>query len=201
VQNSSVTSDDVNRAKKNWLDWQHAFEFTGDKASNPVLADKDCFNKFVKEYHVGRTIRKGTREAFRQRIQHEISSFQPGTGAAIDALDQKLRKEFGTCGGARGQRSLLSKIAAFLAPETFIAWDKYACRGLCIVLDKTIDRPSNSYQKYLEKLNTVLEGPIGRQICIAIDDSYPSQFAARNNRFIHRVLDTYLMRVGGRGFG
>lgn len=124
----------VQKATDNWLDWQNVYEHTGPSANNPLLADAAKFGKFLKDYTVGRTVRGGTSGQLRERLRSSQFPLQElledTTGAILDEQDTQLRTQFGTREGQHGLRSALSKIAAFLAPHAFNAWDTYARKGL-----------------------------------------------------------------------
>jgi hypothetical protein len=150
-------------------------------------------------YSVGRTIRCGTSDDLRKLLRSPqfllTELLRDATGAALDEADFKLRKLFGTREGQRGLRSALSKIVAFLAPHAFNAWDTYARKGL------TVQRRSlkiRTYAGYLTEINHLLGGELGkciREVCI---DNYPTPYAEEKGRFHSRVLDRYLMDLGGR---
>jgi hypothetical protein len=120
---------------------------------------------------------------------------QDTTGAALDEEELKLRKRFGTREGQRGLRSALSKIVTFLAPHAFNAWDSYARKGL---KSQTRSLKIRTYADYLTQINQLLGGELGeciRKVCI---DNYPTPYSEEQGRFRRRVLDRYLMDLGGR---
>ena len=101
---------------------------------------------------------------------------------------RRLHPEF----GARGRRfpSLLSKVAAFLAPYSFNAWDRYARRGVNLAYGRAGKQPFADYVSYLVDVNRLLDGEAGtlaRRAC-------PHWSVAK----VRRVLDVSLMRLGGR---
>jgi hypothetical protein len=143
-------------------------------------------------YSVGRTVQKGQHENFRKHLAGDQSPLcqllNDATGKAIDTLDADLqfRKQFGTKSGQRGLRSALSKIAAFLAPQIFLAWDSEAKRGL-----RKLGCRFQNYNEYLIRAKDLLSGPVGQEIRATCKGTYPD-----NEGFYLRVLDQYLMRVG-----
>jgi hypothetical protein len=120
----------VNTARKNWSEWGDVFEHSGSVADNPLLADQKRFAHFLREYSVGRTIRAGTHEELRLKLSKSENAFRDDTGDAIDKLERSLRDHFGTHQGRNRLISALSKVAAFMRPERFVACDSYAKKGL-----------------------------------------------------------------------
>jgi hypothetical protein len=55
----------------------------------------------------------------------------------------------------RGVRSVLSKVATFIRPEWFTAWDSFACAGLNIVIGRSMNAGFESYSDYLANFNDV----------------------------------------------
>jgi hypothetical protein len=191
--------DHVDKAAKNWRDWQDVYEHRGSEHDNPLLADAAKFGTFIKVYSVGRTIRCGTSDDLRKLLQSPrfllMELLQDTTGAALDEEDFKLRKLFGTRDGERGLRSALSKIVAFLSPHAFNAWDTYARKGLAVQARSLKIR---TYTEYLTQINQLLGGQLGqciREVCVY---NYPTPYSEEQDRFHRRVLDRYLMDLGGR---
>jgi hypothetical protein len=193
---------DVRDAKENWEDWQCVFEPKGHVRNNPLLQDKKRFNKFLREYSVRRTIRRDTGDDLRKRLtsaSFNIDSLvRDRSGETLTKRAYELRKSFGTHDPPRAILSAMSKIAAFLAPHAFIAWDQYARKGLNIALGRPPSRKFPSYAAYLKEVNGLLSGEIGNRIKSACVGEYPSKEAKKDDRFHRRVLDIYLMRLGGR---
>ena len=124
----------VEKAAKNWCEWQCVYEHTGAACNNPLLTDRTKFGKFLKRYSVGRRIRCGTSEVLRRLLgspEFQLTALlKDTTGATLDRQNDELREQFGTHKGRHGLTSALSKIAAFLAPHAFNAWDTHARKGL-----------------------------------------------------------------------
>lgn len=195
---------EISAASANWRSWQALFEHQGISRENPLLTQSETFEKFVREYSVRRTIRKGMREALRSRLAHpeyELDAMvADNSGRGLDTHEAALRRDFGTTFGGRSIRSALSKIGAFLAPGTFVAWDKYARQGLNLTLGRGRSAPFYSYAHYLAEVNLLLANTLGDDIRRSCQGMYPSDYAAACDRFHRRVLDVHLMRVGGRDF-
>jgi hypothetical protein len=194
-----VTEACVDCARSNWWNWQDVFEHDGAAVDNPLLVDPARFNKFLGEYSVRRTIRKGTWDDLRKRLRSsELTTLlEDDTGATVDKQESLLREDFGTLDKLQRPKkvlSALSKIAAFLAPHVFIAWDSSATRGL-----KKCGRKFDNYADYLREAKDLLAGPLGKAVCEACRGRYPTIYAeAKPDGFHRRVLDQYLMRLGGR---
>jgi hypothetical protein len=122
------------------------------------------------------------------------------SGKLLDARESALRAQFGTLGGKRGLRSAMSKIASFLAPHAFVAWDEYARKGLNMVLGRSLSYPFGNYAEYIGDMNRVLSSDIGERVRSACAGRYPTQYASERDRFHRRVLDVSLMRLGNRDF-
>jgi hypothetical protein len=189
----------VQKATENWLAWQNVYEHTGPALNNPLLVDAAKFQKFLKDYSVRRTVRGGTSDQLRELLRSSQFPLQElledTTGAILDEQDTRLRKQFGTREGQRGLRSALSKIAAFLAPHAFNAWDTHAREGLKGTLQL---RSVQTYAEYCADLNQLLTGDLGERIQDACMNKYPTRYAEERDRFHRRVLDRYLMDLGGR---
>lgn len=195
---------EISMAGDNWKRWHEVFEHRGPPSSNPLLTNPGLFEIFVREYSVRRTIRRGKSDELRRRLSASGASLlalvSDGSGRELDDQEKLLRREYGTLLGVRSIRSALSKIVAFLAPDTFVAWDQYARRGTNIALKRSGSTGFDGYAAYLADINTLLRGPLGDQIRAACIGSYPTEYAAEHNRFHRRVLDVHLMRIGGRDF-
>jgi hypothetical protein len=143
------------------------FEYNKGVPTNPLLANPKKFDTFCAEYSVGRTIRKGTRHSFRLELSTSrqfSNAIQDGTGRSLDKLEVRLRKRFDTHEGTRCMISVLSKVAAFVRPERFVAWDRYAKKGLNIVLGRSASAPFYSYAEYLAAFDAAWDGGLGQEI-------------------------------------
>jgi hypothetical protein len=185
-------------ACKNWDRWRDVFEDEGRIRNNPLLSDPVRFSFFLQEYSVFRTIAAGKHDQFRQAL---VSSREFGqalndsSGAKLDAAEQGLRCDFGTHDGARRMISVLSKVAAFLRPATFVAWDQYAKKGVMRVLNE----PSSAitcYYDYLSLVNRAWNGALGKAIREWFAKNRLRRSLGNDPRYLRRVLDVCLMREG-----
>jgi len=200
----------IDTARGNWDKWRDVFEHGTPVGTNPLLADPARFGAFCKEYSVGRTIREGTRNDFRVELCQPLFSdaIRDDTGKAIDAFEERMRTRFGTIRRRVGAHdgtpgrviSVLSKVAAFVRPERFVAWDTFAKRGVNLVQSYAPSRQFGNYARYLEGFDKVWNGEIGQQV-----RDYAIRTGAHGlevePRFLRRVLDVYLMKCGGRWSG
>lgn len=199
---NAVANNDIKAARKNWKEWKDVFEHRGDPRDNPLLKDSCRFDKFLSSYSVGRTIRKGMRDNLRKALcdTNLRSLLRDQSGKKLDNLECKLHRKFGTHRPRRKMISVMSKIAAFLAPHAFIAYDQFSRKGLNKLLERPKSRNFVCYADFLMEVNGILHGEIGRHIRKACVGKYPSKQTSLNNRFHRRVLDAYLMRLGDRSF-
>jgi hypothetical protein len=147
-------------ARANWRGWRDVFEHSGPISTNPLLSRPDRFAAFCKEYSVHRTIKKGTRDEFRLQLKDSPQfekAIHDRTGQKLVTLEKQLRKNFGTLEGKRGMVSVLSKVAAFVRPERFVAWDKYGKRGVNRVLGRGVSVSFATYSDYLKEINQIWE--------------------------------------------
>lgn len=182
-------------------DWSAVFEHSGSVCANPLLADPDRFALFLRQYSVNRTIRSGTHDRFRRKLiesQQFLDAIHDDTGHTIDKLEENLRPDFGTHDGTNRIVSVLSKVATFIRPERFTAWDGYAKKGVNIVLERAAYSQINTYADYLAMFDNAWQGHLGEEIR-EIAASGAAQCALESQpRFLRRVLDVYLMKRGGR---
>jgi hypothetical protein len=190
-----VISKSVQVARANWADWQDVYEHGGPIRDNPLLADAGKFATFCREYSVGRTIRRGTRNELRVTLSEPRFSEAIQEDTGLDILENEFRPRFGTCNGTRRMTSLLSKVAAFVKPERFVAWDKYARKGLSAVMAGTA--PFQTYAEYLAAFDRAWDDPPGQQVRDYLLNRAQNE-SEKQPRFQRRVLDVCLMIKGGR---
>lgn len=197
-----VTDLDVKIAAQNWRNWKVVFEHGGTPDKNPLLLDASLFKRFLREYSVQRTIRAGCSDKLRQLLCSQDfplnALLSDETGRILDRKETALKQQY----GSKGQSliSAISKVAAFLAPHTFVAWDKYARRGVNLSLRRARSNIFRSYAEYLEDINRLMRSEIGEQVSVICAGKYPTAYSSELGRFHRRVLDVYLMRIGGRNF-
>jgi hypothetical protein len=198
---NSLRKSDISRSAKvaraNWRSWKDVFEHVGPISENPLLTCSERFAAFCNEYSVHRTIKKGTRDDLRVTLKNSPQfekAIHDCTGQKLVTLEKQLKKKFGTLGGKRGMVSVLSKVAAFVKPERFVAWDRYGKRGVNRVLGRGVSLPFATYADYLNSVNRIWKGKVGRDI-----KTYLKRSAANTEpAFQRRVLDVYLMKFGDR---
>ena len=91
MHNYRVLQKDVGVARKNWGEWHSVFEYEGPPQDNPLLTDSRLFRNFLGEYRVSRTIRKGTRDALRERLREPAFKLEAmlsdKSGKTLDARE------------------------------------------------------------------------------------------------------------------
>jgi hypothetical protein len=186
-------------AHGNWNKWRDVFEHGTPFCTSPLLTDRARFAAFCKEYSVGRTIRKGTQNDFRLALCEPPFSkaLCDDSGGALDTIEEEMKKQFGTHNGSNRIVSVLSKVAAFVRPERFVAWDRYAKRGVNALRGRALSAGFKNYAAYLKEFDEIWIGRTGQQI-----RDHAMRTGARHcetePRFLRRVLDVYLMKRGGR---
>jgi hypothetical protein len=194
----------ISVARANWKDWRDVYEHKDSLKSNPLLAAPgSLFRAFCKEYSVYRTIRAGTHDDFRRKLVESrkfANAIRDRSGRGLDELERQLRSRFGTHDPPRRMISVISKVAAFVKPDQFVAWDQYAKKGVNILLGRKASFSFECYSDYLAAFNAVWDGEHGRSI-----REYAARKARRKSneserRFLRRVLDVYAMKRGGRLF-
>jgi hypothetical protein len=183
-------------ARKNWKDWKDVFEHSGSIGNNPLLADQQRFAHFLWEYRVTRTVRSGTHEKLRLRLAKSETAFRDDTGQALDKLEQKIRQDFGTHDGKNRLTSILSKVAACVRPERFVACDSYAKKGLNVVLGRAASCKFNAYSDYLAMFDKAWNDQSGQKIRGYMRKCEKEQRLESQPRFQRRILDVCLMMLG-----
>jgi len=200
--NDSLIQDLINIARKNWDNWDDEFQHGEPIDTNPVLLNPDRFANFRSEYSLNRSIWKGRHEEFRCELlkpKFGKAIRKDDTGRAFDRLEECLRPRFGAKKGKNRLTSVLSKVAAFVKPERFVAWDRFAKTGLNLLRKRSASSAFETYSEYLEAFKRVKEGKQGQQIKAYLAKKYARKdVVERKPGFLPRVLDVYLMKCGGR---
>ena len=178
-------------AALNWKNWRDCFEAGGKMLPERLLEDSDRFQEFIQEYGLWRYASAENRMRLRRWMTEEdrvgrLIAEKDGSG--VDCLVQEMKDN-----GFTGERSFLSKIAAFARPDVFIAYDRYAKEGLFEL--GVVQRKPGNYVMYLEAVRK-LRCDIGKDIEKHLEGrSLPPKNGAA---FQLRVLDVYLMMSGSR---
>jgi hypothetical protein len=201
VLDNQLLSKLTERARQNWEHWRDSFEHAGPISQIPVLADGARFRSFLADYYVGRTIRKGKHDEFRRELVNS-GKFEAAicdeSGQSLDRLEAELRPRFGSKDGKNRLTSVLSKLAAFIRPERFVAWDRFAKKGLNIVQGRSASFQFRTYSDYLSAFDAAWKGQPGMEIRDYVTKVDVQSKLEREARFQRRVLDMYLMECGGR---
>jgi hypothetical protein len=183
-------------AGANWLTWHADFEFAGDVAHLPVLQHHDRYRHFIKSYGLLRGKTYVQRCLLRRKL-YKSKAFRIAvideTGIGIEKLACLLRKQNLV---SSVERSFLSKLAAFAKPASFVAWDRFARRGVSTLTGGPKNGDYQTYADYLRGVNRLLNDPLGEDIqCFLKNRKLPTD---NRDAFVRRVIDVYLMVQGGR---
>jgi len=185
----------------NWKAWRDVYEHDGKPQNNHVLTCPDRFKTFCKEYRVHRTIKRGTSDGFREYLARSIQKVvQDGTGQALDEFEKGSRRKYGTYHGRRRMISVVSKVAAFVKPVRFVAWDQYSRAGLNIVRGRAKSTPFENYADYLKAINRVWKDRAEKLVNIQVRKCRVGRPLVGQQAFLRRVFDVALMTCGGRKF-
>jgi hypothetical protein len=185
-------------AGSNWLLWKADYEFSGPPEEMPVLVKTDRYRAFVKSYSVLRYLPNDERETLRRRLcgARDFGEMtRRADGGGVDELAQRLNGEYPAF---EIQRSFLSKLAAFARPDSFVAWDRFARRGVAALTNGPTSGNYHSYSLYLKAVNSTWEGELGHQVRQFLTDRQIPAMEQDGGAFSRRVLDCYLMICGGR---
>ena len=177
-------------ARKNWKKWIDVFRHNSPISTNPLLAQQKMFASFCKEYSVHRTIRGGKQNDFRRTLQESPGfrkAISAGCGRELDRIEGVLRKDFGTRNGRNHMIPVFSKVAAFLRPDRFVEWDRYAKNGLYRVLGPNASLRFKTYAEYLAAFDHAWRGRPGKFQAYADRATSPHRGAVeREPRFQRR---------------
>ena len=181
-------------AGTNWIMWRDCFEEQS-VADLPVLCDNDRFKRFVSDYSLLRNLKQCDRDRLCNWMKHNDRMewmIADESGGRIDRVLDEMQKPDP---GFRSERSFLSKLAAFARPEVFIAYDRFASRGVRKLL--FMERNPQDYVDYLGKVRQFCRKPsVSEEIAGYIADRHIP--ACNKKAFRLRMLDVYLMLKGGR---
>ena len=185
-------------AGANWMQWLADFTFVGEPQCLPVLRDENRFATFCKEYRPLNRVKLETCEEMRQRLLGATEfreAVADDSGAGIDSLARRLKDEFDLRGGPR---SFVSKLAAFARPSCFVAWDRFARDGVARVLYARQRSAHTHYRCFLNDFNELWNNPdLGREFRAYVSPNLLAILPS-DDAFGRRMLDVYLMTVGGR---
>ena len=189
-------------AASNWAAWNDVWTGTTRHERLDRLLSAPRFDAFLKEYSVRRASPKDQRAALRKRLATGVGKAR--SGADLDRLADSLFDDGLTHVRAR---SLVSKVAALAEPEIWIPKDRFGEKGLRAILRDGKARiprghAPNTLERYLHGARRVHSGGIDAAFA-AMRGRFgpvpgfadPSQASFRN-----RVLDCWLMPLGGRVF-
>jgi hypothetical protein len=124
-----------------------------------------------------------------------LEALHDDSGRMLEELEQELRPRYGTRGGTKRIISVLSKVATFMRPERFVAWDTFARRGMNLVLGRRVYSQFSDYPFYMHTFDTIWSGDLGDEIRAYVAKN-AMQPIEGEPRFLRRVLDLYHMESG-----
>jgi len=198
--NDEALRSSVEIARTNWRHWTDVFEHAGSVSTNPLFANPGVrFASFCKEYSVHRTIRAGKQNEFRLTLVNLFPvAITDDSGESLDDLERQVRPRFGTHDGTRRMISVVSKVAAFLRPERFVAWDRFARKGLNKISKRRPNAEFENYADYLRCFDRVWNAGLRERINRFIIKHGVKKPIERSDCFQRRVLDVALMKCGNR---
>ncbi|MDP1838602.1 MAG: hypothetical protein Q8N31_15915 [Reyranella sp.] len=181
-------------AGANWLAWRADFDFAGPAEQLPVLVDPGRFKRFVKEYGVLRGVPSAGRENARALLLVP-PLFGDALAAGAEGIDRLATDLSFDLHGK--QTAFFSKLAAFAQPGRFVAYDRFARRGLARATGRPDGSYDGSYRNYSIDIDLSWRGELGKQIRSFLRGR-AAPVNSGGNAFGRRVLDAYLMVKGGR---
>lgn len=182
--------------------WRDLFLYDGEIETHPVFKLK-TWNTFCVEWSVGRTIREKKRDDLRLHLAQSRDfeeALQDSSGKKLGQFATYLSTDYGA--RRNGSKpavilSAISKVATFIKPKIFVAWDTYAAKGVNLTFERSATaKYKGGYSQYLADFNQIWKGEHGRCIrTTLIDDNITEE---QDDRFGRRVLDLYLMNLAGR---
>jgi hypothetical protein len=192
---------DIHNAYENWEGMKPEFEHKGEAHLLPMLLCAEKFASFRNGYNVFRYDRAENVEKVRlflnkpDTLQNAISSSK---SSGLELLSIELQKK---CSIRNREVSMLSKLAAFSFPDQFNAMDRWAKQGIVKIsgsegIDFYLTKiKAKSYSEYEFQIENILISPYFEKISNQIKKC-PGN--ASKAEFFRRVLDSHLMRIGGR---
>jgi hypothetical protein len=181
------------KAGNNWVDWIDIFGRGPENLRQVMWENKKRFDKFLSVYSLLTYHKPEKKEIIRKwlcrkgRLAKATNSL---TGEGIDELADKLQQAT----NQNRELSLISKLAAFANPTSFIAYDQYAQRGTRLILEKSPSVRYAEYKEYLTDVASIRRSDIGNQMEVYVKNL---TLPTRNKKaFTLRMLDCYLMELG-----
>jgi len=183
------------RAAVNWNEWQDCFEHPGDVTTLPVLSNDKRFSSFCNEYDLRWIGNDPQRKRFRKAICKSKDFVDGINGKCAECLAKAMNIVRDS--NRRRQMSAISKLAAFAAPDYYVAYDKYSRKGLALVANVSVTA-LEFYPAYLEEVRNLLDGDLGSQLREQLANHPSVPKAKFRGAFLLRVADCVLMTKGGR---
>jgi hypothetical protein len=182
----------IMRAYLNWYEWSAVWN-----GKIRVFDDENLFKAFVSQYGVLRGENATNREKLRVHLSNLFSTNKVNLRnacAVVTLAGQWLQDGI----VERNHISLATKIAAFHVPAKFIAMDRFNKRGI-ILLHETARNSVKitHYEDFMRHVLNILRQHASR-ITKAAESAGIEHRLATSSAFNLRVVDNYLMDIGGR---
>lgn len=172
--------------------WRQVLTWRGDIENNPLLVKPKCFGAFLVEFRVARRIRKGRIEELRGALRTCLPAVVPtGDGDRLVALAKQAEIRSHTYGV---EVSLISKVAAFVAPTRFFPTDSTNRRGLAkLGYREQVVRDYAEHLRRMESSRSQHGDWLGEQL-----RGFIPRYAASDEIgwILYRLIDVWLMRLG-----
>ncbi len=200
----------IRSASANWRNWRPCWEHAGDWRKHPLLVTQLWFGCFVWEYGLGRNFSRTHAADLRGHLRGcphftkavELADFA-SLQAAAEGIVEFLKTRANPPGGKMAPRSqlpsLASKLAAFIRPASFMAWDTYATAGLRKIIAGSGEGFGDSLVKYQHVANAVANGHHNLgwwAAALPLIEQEGKMIGADEAAFRLRVLDWVAMEVG-----
>jgi hypothetical protein len=192
-----------NDAYRHWIDKSEDFEHVGIITEMPTLACPEKFKKFRREYSVFQRNSLCVVEKSRLHLLSNGNLEDAINNAKVLGLELLAIDLQRCCGVNNREVSVLSKITSFIHPDKFNPMDQFAKIGITKIsntglVDKfTTKRKASCYAEYCHQIDHILESDYFTKISNRLRGK-PLPKNAPPAAFNRRILDTHLMRVGGR---
>lgn len=174
------------RAYLNWVEWREFWE------NGIRIDDLESLNKFVWEYGLLRGESSEVRSLINRYAMKKIkSAVLCQSGRSLDMLANKISKKY----SCRIHLSYVSKLAALEKPDTFVAMDRFSKNGLVLLnYLQSSQRQNLDYEVFLAAANRAWMDYFEdiKKVCRRHDVKWIGP------KFGLRILDCYLMDIGGR---
>ncbi len=209
VPTDEQVRDAISSASANWRNWRPCWEHEGDWREHPLLATQLWFGCFVWEYGLGRTFARNRacdlRAALRES-QEFCAAVEHGDETQLERAAVTIPKRLYGLNEQddvpRRLTSLTSKVATFIRPSAFMAWDTQATAGLRSLTKGLGLDAAPSLAPYQRRARSVASSRIALSwwdASLPAIDAEADTIGAKRLAFRLRVLDWVAMAIGSKG--